>query len=251
MLALEQQALTLGGDVGTYLAEAVHALRRGDDPVDALRLLADISSSYASRREQRNALNRVGTALSSRIRRDPHVAAERLLLEVSWLKRLTTGLAAPQGQPTDDWARPEALSALAQRRQRSEQGSRPRHDARKSEPSAKPPPARLPDSFRAKFVDLAAARGARRNRNDRRKVGREPKDVRLDLRPVDPIYDALASGLHCRTNRSQGMDEVFEGLGVLEPGQDLHFTIVEVETVATSGGKPETLARKLTLASEP
>ena len=104
-----------------YLAEALQALKRGPSEQDGgaiapLMLLAKLQgSSYASRVEEKSALNVVGTWLERRLAREPNVATRRLALEIGWLRRLAawestlatekkqhdkaTGKQAPSGKP--------------------------------------------------------------------------------------------------------------------------------------------------------
>lgn len=74
-----------------YLSQALECIRETQDPVEALRLLEKMfSSPFAIRKNMKGALNDVGKWLEKRLDKEPNVSADRIALELGWLRRLAT-----------------------------------------------------------------------------------------------------------------------------------------------------------------
>lgn len=72
-----------------YLAQALECVRETQDPVEALILLEKMfGSSFGGRPNERKALNDVGKWLEARLAQEPPASAERIALELGWLRRM-------------------------------------------------------------------------------------------------------------------------------------------------------------------
>lgn len=70
-----------------WLAEAMNAVRTTRDPRLAIELLEKLRRGQRSKNE-RDAIADVGRWLEQRVRREPRVPLERLLVELGWLRRM-------------------------------------------------------------------------------------------------------------------------------------------------------------------
>ena len=202
---------------GSYLAEAFQCTRKGKDPLEAIRLLVAMwDSSYASRPDQKTALNDVGKWLEERLYRDPSARADAIALELGWLRRLARIAAAAQ-EREDAWG-PRGASApslafgkrVARIEEQREAAIRraPVRAAATVMVAPPPPPDRLPSVFEAEFVDFADARKARRTAREREEKGKPRKERLLEIRPTDPRFAPLAAGLVCSVMETQGCSRV-------------------------------------------
>lgn len=220
-----------------YMSEALKCVRRTGDPVDALELLSALrGSSHAERPAQRKAIDGVGRWLEQRLRREPGVAAERVALELGWLRRMAVileherkqGRAAPGSAPRDPrrGPRPERsrepgfgreLERLRQARQRAlrlgSSGNQRSTPAQADSPPSPPPQQQpLPAVLEVEFADVQQLRETRkllRRKKPGKKPGKPPKERWLGLRPADPALQDRMAGLCCSTTRTEGIDAVF------------------------------------------
>jgi len=235
---------------GRFLAELLETLTRSRDPIDALKLLRALwGSGFASREDERTALNAVGSWLELRLNREPGIDAAELAAEVGWLRRLSRFHARDQpgrqdraaggpGQrpvrrtPTNDgptFAR-DVDALLRRRTQQLAARVGPLRESTPvsgqsdvTKPSSKTTsvqPLTLPAVLEVNFADVKAAREARKARRDREKAGKAPKESFVQLRPVDSRLMALAQGLCCSI-QSEGLEQVFQAMdragGALKP----------------------------------
>ncbi len=215
MARLESDALAFNKEHISFLSEASNALFAVDaskDPViDALALLVGMwRGGFAPRDNQKNALNDVGRWIERRVKQDIRIDAERLRLEIGWLKRLAKGKDAPDRGKKNErrGIRREfgdGLESLRQERDRFDRAPKPPDVD--EEPK---PPTELPERFEARFVDFKAAREARGNAKRRLRRGREPRDVLLAVLPTDAMIVPLAERLVASTTRTQGFHELFD-----------------------------------------
>jgi len=89
MKVLEAESASFAGEHNTYLAQAIDAIRRSGDPQAAARLLRALSRSRDARPKQKTAQVHVSRWIVERVRSEPEVAAERIILELGWLRRLS------------------------------------------------------------------------------------------------------------------------------------------------------------------
>ncbi len=95
MISQEMQALEREGERfdqrnhRTYLELAIGCARTGATPTEVLRLLVMLwGTAHARRSDQLAALNDVGEWIESRLAREPGLTADRLILELGWLRRI-------------------------------------------------------------------------------------------------------------------------------------------------------------------
>ncbi len=89
MRELEEQAKLFTGKHVSPLSQLLKSLSNQVDPVDVLLLLSKLwDTSFASRSEQKEALNQVGSWLEQQLNSNPGVASAELSVKVGWLKRL-------------------------------------------------------------------------------------------------------------------------------------------------------------------
>lgn len=202
------------------LAEVLAALRRGGDPLDALRLVgALLQSSYGRRPGPRAAFAEVFQWLAARLRMEPDVAVAALADEVGWLRRMvvTRQAALPPGAglvgaaPAVDIARAIESVEKARAALRAAQRSAARASAAVAPAPVKAAPTALPARFEAEFVDLKAVRDARKTAKEREKAGKPRKVAWVALRPVDGALAGLAKGLAC-TLEAPGLDALMEDI---------------------------------------
>lgn len=87
MRRLEAQSATLQSKGHkSVLAEAINATRVSRDPRASLQLLLALSKH--ARKDQKQALDDVRRWIQDRLREEPTVTADRLLLELGWLRRM-------------------------------------------------------------------------------------------------------------------------------------------------------------------
>ncbi|WP_437635836.1 hypothetical protein [Sorangium sp. So ce854] len=218
-----------------YLSEALEATKATGDPVEGLALLRALpEAGYAGRRggEQKevDALNDVGAWIEQRLLRDPRVLAERVVLELAWIRRHARIAAAEvragragerpvqQTRPNSPSKHPmhhssgrptlrfgDRLDRVRQRREEAERAARAAVAAVRAPPSVaaapaqEPLPDRLPDVIEVEFVSFAEARKARQDARKREKLDKLPKERLLPIQPVDPRLRPLAAGLVCST----------------------------------------------------
>lgn len=204
---------------GHYLAEVMQCIRTTGDPVEALVLLRAMwASPYASRPEQKVALNDVGKWLEQLLGRDPKQTAETVSLQVGWLRRLTFFATAEQhgqnaathrssaGQPRDvERAFGDRIDGIRRRRQESVKADG--EEARR--PATPPPPQELPLFVAVRFRDFLAARDVRKKAKERAKKGKPANEILLDLVPIDERLAPLSVGLCCSTAQTDGFDALF------------------------------------------
>lgn len=220
-----------------YVAEAAQCLRGAEDALDALRFLDKLMTSpFASRQQERQALNDIGEWLGLRLLHEPYLDRTTLAWELGWLQRLVAirgaqagfaGRAPPnQGAPLTGFsgriAEIEKRRAIEARAARS----RARLAPRKAPPRAVPE--QLPDVFEVEFADVDAARDARRTARKREKAGKTKKQVWLPLKPIDGRLRELAKGLSC-TLETKGCEAVFDDM-VKGAGRPRAFWVAEVRT---------------------
>lgn len=75
-----------------YLAEAINAVRASGDPGAAVQLLTALWNG--ARANQKDAINDVRRWIEGRLREEPGVSAQRVLLELGWLRRLSVARVA-------------------------------------------------------------------------------------------------------------------------------------------------------------
>ena len=92
MRELERQSAEFGEAHKSYLAEAIDAVRTTRSTHAASRLLSLLSKT--ARRDQSEAIRVVRTWLDERLRDEPGVSSDRLLLELGWLRRMCVVRAA-------------------------------------------------------------------------------------------------------------------------------------------------------------
>lgn len=202
-----------------YLAETMQCIRATGDPVEALVLLRAMwASPYASRPDQKVALNDVGKWLEQLLGRDPKQTAETVSLQVGWLRRLTFFATAeqreqnaqshrPQGGPPRDMVRAfgDRIDGIRRRRQESVKAE----SEEASRPAAPPPPQELPLFVAVRFRDFIVARDVRKKAKERAKKGKPTNESFLDLLPTDERLAPLAVGLCCSTVQTDGFDALF------------------------------------------
>lgn len=226
---------------GGYIAEALQCTNATRSPVIALRLLdAMWDSSYASRIDQKIALNEVGKWLEDRLYREPSVTAEAVALELGWLRRLAriaeaSHVAADEGRTRGSHRPQEPSQTFGKRIARIEERRRETlAEATRTAivlapvDAAPPPPDRLPPTFEAEFVDFSDARKARKTARDRDKSGKPRKDRLLPIRPKDPQLVPLAAGLVCSVLETRGFDAPFEA-SLRKNGADCAFHVTAME----------------------
>lgn len=213
----------------SYLAEALQILRDTADPLAALKLLCAMwGSPFASRVEQREALNEVGLWLEDRIYREPDADPDVITWELGWLRRFVhIAIASSEKDHRPELRRSEQgrqetppiqefggrINGIEKRRTEAAEAQRLLPIARAVQPPLPPPtplPTQLPRMFQAGFVDFVDARQARQTARKRAKSGKPAKERWLDLRPVDPRLEPLAAGLVCSVHSTKGFDELFE-----------------------------------------
>lgn len=219
-----------------YLSDALEATRVTGDPIEGLALLRALpDAGYAGRKggEQRelDALNDVGAWLEQRLYREPRVPAERVVLELAWMRRSARiaeaearadrkrgGRPKEQGRPSGPGRHPvnqpsarqalrfgERLDRIRQRRDEMDRAAQAAVAAVRTSPgvtAASAPaalPERLPDVVEVEFVNFAEARKARQDARKREKRDKPPKERLLPIQPVNPLLRPLAGGLVCST----------------------------------------------------
>ncbi|MFT3765472.1 MAG: hypothetical protein QM820_08160 [Minicystis sp.] len=234
MARLERDASSMGtANHGRYLSEAMQAMRdpvfaadaeadAREAPLRALRLLEAMwGGAFASRPDQRAALNDVGGWLETRLVREPKIDVSGLLVELGWLKRLARHHQAmaeeagrrPNAQPGrgEQKSFGRRLAELERKRRdafaaaRVEAARAPAVKAQVAKPKVEEP---LPEVLAVEFDDFNKARDARKAASDRTKKGRDPKEAILAL--VGRRGAAAGVKLVCSTTRTEGMAEVFE-----------------------------------------
>lgn len=202
-----------------FLAEAMQCIRSTGDPTEALILLRAMwGSPYASRSDQRIALNDIGKWLEQLLGRDPKQSAERVALQLGWLRRLTffskeeqrkqsRATARPGGGPPRDIQREFGERIDGIRRRRLEATTVAQAEA--SRPAAPPPPQSLPAYVAVRFRDFLAARDVRKKAKERAKKGKAPNETFLDLYPVEDQLTGLAAGLCCSSVHTEGFEALF------------------------------------------
>jgi hypothetical protein len=265
MEKLDGKALTLLQSKGSgfrtknhhrFLSEAFQCTRTTGDPVEALALLAALPrAGYAGRgsggQEEIKALNDIGLWLESRLNHEPSASADRIALELAWMRRISRikeaepnrydGAAPANAQQAPAHghgghqahgtsARTELrfgskIEAIRQRREKarlSAARTAPKANAPAPPPRSAPAvPTRLPEVFAAEFVDLAAARKARKDAREREKRQKTPQGPRfLPIQPANPSLRPVAAGLVCSTHLDgfkRYFDAVAENAGVSRP----------------------------------
>ncbi|WP_437307426.1 hypothetical protein [Sorangium sp. So ce388] len=221
-----------------YLSEALQCMRRTGDPVEALVLLGAMwGTAYARRPDEKKALDDVGHWFERRLYWDPGAGAERVALELAWMRRLTRigeaeaereprasrdrnrqeevkrGRANATDRPRDEPRFGKLIESIRRRRAEIERRRGEESDARGVSPASgdattpvagaapapEPTPTQLPAVFEAEFVDFTSAHEAYRSAREREKRKKAPKERFLALRPVDVRLRPLAAGLVCST----------------------------------------------------
>lgn len=192
-----------------YLSEALQYLRSASDSLAVLRFLDSLMSSpFARRPQQKQALGDVGEWLGGRMLREPNLDRDTLAYELGWMQRLvvirqaqvpgnqahSAHTPAPQGQQAGFRSKIEAIE-----KRRSADVVMAQVRAKREPPKAPPriAPERLPEVFEAEFVNLDAARDARRKAREREKARKPKKPVWIALKPVDGLLAVLAKDLGC------------------------------------------------------
>lgn len=220
-----------------YFSEALQYLRSASDTLEVLRFLDSLMSSpFARRPQQKQALGDVGDWLGGRMLREPNLDRDTLAYELGWMQRLvvirqaqvrgkqahSAYRQAPQGQQAGFRAKLEAI----EKRRSAEVMARVRA---KVEPPKAPPriaPERLPEVFEAEFVNLDAARKARRKARERETAGKPKKTVWIALKPVDGLLAELAKDLGC-TLDTTGYEAVLDDIAK-HAGTPRAFWVAEV-----------------------
>lgn len=223
-----------------YLAETMQCIRATGEPVEALVLLRAMwASPYASRPDQKVALNDVGKWLEQLLGRDPKQTAETVSLQVGWLRRLTffataeqreqnAGSHRSQGGPPRDVERAFGNRIDGLRRRREDAAKAERAEQRR--PAPPPPPSELPATFAAKFRDIIAVREVRKTAKDRAKKGKPPKESFIDLIPGEERLIAIAAGLCCSMIQTAGLDGLFQEMEKSN-NAPVPFFVTEVITI--------------------
>ena len=87
MKRLEQHSALLGADRHkAYLAEAIDVLRSSGEVRLVLRLLTALW--HGARGNQKEAIGDLRRWIESRLLEEPKISAERMLLELGWLRRM-------------------------------------------------------------------------------------------------------------------------------------------------------------------
>jgi len=244
---LERDASSMGSaNHGRYVSEAMQAMSdpafaadadtdAREAPLRALRLLDVMwGSAFASRPDQRAALNDVGIWLETRLVREPNVAAKDLLTELGWLKRLARHYQAMRDEAGREAYAPPGRAdhkgfgrRLADlERRRREAFAAARVEGAKATTAvvaaAKPKAAEpLPEVLAVDLDDFNKAREARKAAADRIRKGREPKEALLAL--VGRGGAAAGVRLVCSTTRTEGMAAVLEQVRTTPGAPDWHM----------------------------
>lgn len=234
----------------SYLADAQRCLLDTRDPIAALDLLSALwSSGHASRDNQKAGLEEAGQWLAERIRRDIAITPECLALELGWLQRLVT----IHGERDDDRGDADRMAPRRRDTRRAPFSEhldrlRDRRDAElarvavataaarnavqdRADPSPAARPQRLPDAFEARFASWQLALEAFKHTRNRRKQGKALKDRLLDVTPVVPELQHLATDLACSVLHTEGV------LSLVDHTGDLPTFWIAVADLAPCEGK--------------
>lgn len=171
-----------------WLAEALTAARAApDDALAALELLAALQGTpYARRSGPRAALSDVGGWLEKHLTAHPALTAERLTVELGWLRRLAVAeeKRTGGGHPAPA-VRPFGRSLPTLRARRPAADAKPPNrpgDTIAEPPSPEPrPPEPPPTHYAVGALDVLAAREVWKVARKRLKTGKAPKDKRIPL----------------------------------------------------------------------
>lgn len=207
-----------------YLAEALQCTIATGDPVQALKLLhAMWSSPYATRTDQKSALNDVGKWLEQLLGRDPKASVEQVSTQIGWLRRLARYYEKEKATSSQDREgrtesnrgkavanRPklefgERIDGIQKRRTDTQVETLPKF----RKPATPVQPLCLPATFASAFLDFKKAREIRKLARARLKSGKPPKEAFLELVPVLAELKPLAKGLRCSTFQTEGLDTLF------------------------------------------